>query len=159
MQSISGMQNTVKKSILNSTIETAVHFLENDMNVKVLESIESKNIEIKEHFSAVNFSGKIDLTTLCLIDEELLKTIYKVFIPHSLSASETKEMLEEMPNEVINIIAGLSISKFPKPYDNLTMSPPSTISKEDMEKLLSGTAYISKEIQTEKGSLHCIIIG
>ncbi len=153
------MQNKIKNSILNSIIETAVYFLKNDMNVNVFKCIELKDIEIKKHFSTVNFSGEIDLTALCLIDDELLKAIYKIFIPYNLNTSEKREMLEEMPSEVINIIAGLAISKFPKPHNNIIMSPPSTLQKKDILNLLSNSSHIGKEIRTDKGSLRCIIIG
>jgi len=151
------MQTSVKETIIDPLSHTAVNFLQNDMSIEDVKAVELKKVEPKKYFSTVVYSGVANMTVVCIIDEDLLKTVFKMFIPYSLSSSETREMIKEMPNEVINIIAGLSIAKFPKPYDELEMTPPSATSKEYIEELLSKD-FIGKKIETSKGDMQLLIV-
>jgi len=147
------MENNIIKDMLESVSDTAVFFLKNDMQIEILKENGIQDFEIGEHISAVCFSGKINLICAVAIDGKLLKSIYKVFFPYHLSPKESNEMFEELPSEIVNIVAGLSISKFSDDCGELTMSPPFKVDK----NLLLSSSVVSKQIKTSEGTFTSFI--
>ena len=152
------MQRIIE-TILDSIIDTSVLFLENDMSINVLQNNDDFIFEDnKYHISAINFDGKLDLICILYIDDRLLKSIYKIFFSNKLNRQEEQEMLKELPKEVLNIVAGLSISKFPAPYGELVMSLPFDTDNTKIKNLSSHNLFLSKSIKTDNGLFTCKII-
>ena len=91
-------------NILQAIVENSISFLENDMSVEVLNhghNFISHN-DNKIYISAVLLRGKMDLICIFSIDDSLLQTLYKVFMPYELEYLEKQEMLRDLPKEIIN---------------------------------------------------------
>ncbi len=151
------MQNDIKKTILEHISKTTLNFLHDDIGMKNLEVTELKSIELRKYFSRVDYKGILNIKVICIIDDNLLKKIFKVFIPEELDSSEEEDMLKEMPDEIANTITGLSISNFPKPYNELTLSPPIKITHQYIKKLSKLFIFVGKLIKTESGNFQLIV--
>lgn len=152
------MQKLIEKDILEAILEVSKGFLKDDICVEVISTCRADDIEVMSNFATVTYRGDIDLLFVLGIDDLLLQSIYDFFIPVSVAKEEKKELLEELPNEVINTIAGLVISKFPKPYDTLELSPPLCMKKEEIMVLKETNFNVAKTIKTKKGNFCCTII-
>ena len=144
--------------LLDAIINTSKSFLQNDISIEVIETFSTKNSNINKHYSLVGFNGDIDIFCVISIDEELLERIYNVFVPCEVSNEEKQEMIGNLPDEIVNTVAGLAIASFPKEYDNLVMSEPLSLDKNILEDYETTNMSVSKKIQTVYGSFVCTII-
>ncbi|MEA3554210.1 MAG: hypothetical protein U9R39_07420, partial [Campylobacterota bacterium] len=80
------------------------------------------------------------------------------FVPTPISDEEKQEMMESLPGEIVNTVAGLAISKFPKKYKDLIMSEPIAMDRSILKTLQENNLSKTKEIETSDGNLTCTII-
>ena len=153
------MHNKIEDIILDSVVESTKYFLKNDMSISVASVSSLTNYIFKEHFATVSFKGEINFLCIISFDTKLLNEMYKVFFTKELSKDETNEMMRELPKEIINIVAGLAILKFPHEYQDLELSIPFDTTKDSIERLLLDKYFVSKEIRTKAGSFCCMIVG
>ena len=88
----------------------------------------------------------------------LLDKIFGVFIPYEITDEEKNDIIKTLPDEIINTVVGLSISRFPKEYKELDMSIPILLDQAVIELLNNDNLSITKKINTSYGSLKCTII-
>ena len=153
------MHNKIENKILDSVIESTKYFLENDMSISVDSVCELSDYVFKEHFSSISFNGKTNFLCIISFDTKLLNAMYKIFFTKELSKDETREMMSELPKEIINIVAGLAILKFPKEYQDLELSTPFEVTEVSIESLILDKYFVSNEIRTEAGNFSCMIVG
>jgi phosphoribosylamine-glycine ligase len=81
------------------------------------------------------------------------------FIPTGFSEDETSDMLNELSNEIVNMIAGLSLKDFPQHLGEVSISTATNISKRDIRTLITDIEqkYI-REIVTTSGIVLCILL-
>ncbi|NOQ32063.1 MAG: response regulator [Helicobacteraceae bacterium] len=144
--------------LLDSVVDVSKLFLENDMSIKVLDTIDSENSNINKYYSLVSFNGNINVFCIVAIDEDLLEHIFNAFVTSEVSNEEREEMIVTLPDEIVNTVAGLTISNFSKEYDSLVMSEPLTLDKNLIENFELGNLSVSKIIQTAHGDFTCTII-
>ncbi|MEA3314398.1 MAG: PAS domain S-box protein [Campylobacterota bacterium] len=158
----------IRKEILNqstvscfSTIFTKVIklFLENDILVNV-NKIKDKSISnFNRFYSSITFeNGDVEILLAVSIDESLINKVLDIFIPELNDISQREEMLESLPNEIVNIIGGLSIRDFPSEYEDLNMSEPIIIDQDILKSFQLSNVSLVKELETNSGSLECTII-
>ncbi|MEA3554222.1 MAG: hypothetical protein U9R39_07480 [Campylobacterota bacterium] len=150
----------IEHTILDCLTKVSQSFLNDDMKIEVIDtnSIEKYDI-INYYLGTVKFT-KEDTTIICVVsmDKPLFDTIFKVFFPEEISQEEYDELALALPDEIINTVAGLSISEFPKEYEDLEMSVPLSFKKSALKILKQNGRFISKEIKTTKGSFVCTVI-
>ncbi len=144
--------------ILDCVIDVSKSFLENDMSLEVKNTKNFDGDCFKDNFSTVSFKGNLNLFCIVSMDANLTNNIYNIFLPDLKSEDKTIEMLNSLLNEVVNIVAGLAISKFPVEYKDLVLSEPIAMDSSILESLKLVNSHISKEIQTVQGNLICTII-
>ncbi|MEA3554224.1 MAG: response regulator [Campylobacterota bacterium] len=144
--------------ILDCVIDASKNFLSNDIGIEVKNINDSDSKLLYDYFATVSFNGGINLFCTVSLSDELVNEIYNIFVPEPMSEEDKKEMIASLPNEIVNTVAGLAITKFPKIYDDLVMSEPVALDKSILESLINENDYISKEIQTVLGSFICTVI-
>lgn len=143
---------------LDCIVGSSKAFLENDINVEVLNISECK-YRVEDKYSAlISFSGQINFFYLITLDRELLQSIFKVMVPLELSSEEKEEMMNSLSEEIINTVAGFAISSFQKKYEDLIMSVPLVLNNEILETFETNDFSASKRIETDFGDLVCTII-
>jgi len=144
--------------ILDCIIESTTDFLKDNMNIGIEEVVDLKDYEIGKYVSTIAFNGSINIFCTIVIDEEVMESIYKNFIFEPLDDKEARELMNSLPSEIVNTVAGLAISKFPSKYDDLVMSEPIFFDNSILKNLKEENETISKSIKTKKGDFICNII-
>jgi len=144
--------------ILDALVKCAEIFLKDDMSIEVHGSRVCDKTNFDTHYALVGFNGSANLLVLISIDNQVLENIYKVFVDYEVSEEEKNEMMNELPDEVINTVAGLAIASFPKEYDDLVMSTPLAADKYTLDNIEKNNPSISKSVQTLYGEMICTII-
>ncbi|MEA3497570.1 MAG: hypothetical protein U9R16_00790 [Campylobacterota bacterium] len=150
----------IEHTILNCLTKVSQSFLNDDMKIEVIDtnSIEKYDI-INYYLGSVKFTqDNINIICIVSMDKLLFDTIFKVFFPEEISQEEYDELALALPDEIVNTVAGLSISEFPTEYEDLEMSVPLAFKKSALKILKQNGRFISKEIKTAKGSFVCSII-
>lgn len=144
-------------SILNSISNTSVSFLEDDMSVDIIDKNYEKAVCVQNFYGGVKLSNDINIICIIDIEKDLLNHILKIFLPN-IRQEETNELRDEMSKEIANTIVGLSISKFPAPYNEMSMSPPLEINEKEIKNLLAKYPFSEKTIQTNLGFLKHFVV-
>ncbi len=133
-------------------------FLSNDMKIECTNIYKINNINLNKHYATVSFNGVADIFFIISFNQKLLEKMYNEFIPYEISAEDKKEVLDTLPNEIVNTIAGLSISKFTTKYKDLKLSEPIMLDKMILDSLLKENLSAIAAIETEIGNFECAII-
>lgn len=145
-------------SILNSISSASASFLEDDMSVEIIDKNYEKDVYAQNFYGAVKLSSDLNLICIIVIEKNLLNHILKIFLPDIKDEEETYELRDEMSKEIANTIVGLSISKFPAPYNEMSMSPPLEINEKEIKNLLAKYPFLEKTIQTNLGFLKHFVV-
>jgi len=144
--------------ILDCIIESASDFLKDNMNIEIEEVVDLEEYEVGKYVSTIAFNGSINIFCTITIGEEVMESLYENFIFEPLDDKEAKELMNSLPSEIVNTVAGLAISKFPSKYDDLVMSEPIFFDNSILKNLKQENETISKNIKTKKGDFICNII-
>jgi|GEM_PF-348148 len=144
--------------LLDSISSTTKSFLLNDLGIELIDISSSKDIHLDKYFATVKFSGDIEVFCIVTISDELIDSIFSAFVAAEVSDKEKQEMIITLPDEIVNTVAGLAISKFPEKYKNLVMSEPIELDMNIIKALVENNLSETKKIQTVNGSLACTII-
>ena len=156
---ISNIQDTNDaKKLIECITEVTKSFLTNNIGVKLLSIKTDEELNLDKYFSTIKFSGKIEIFCTVSISSELLDKIFNAFIPDGVSEQEKQKIIKSLPNEIINIIAGLAISKFPKKYQDLVMGTPVALDKDIIQAFQIDNLSATKKVQTSSGSLAYTVI-
>jgi len=143
---------------LTYTVDITQSFLENDMKIKVGEISICENDIRDKYAGLISFDGRINFFCLIAIEGELLEKIFQVMLPFEMSTEEKEEMMKLLPNEVVNIIAGLTILKFPKEYSDEVMSVPLVLKEKILEIFKINNLSASKKLAANFGDFICTVI-
>ena len=118
--------------VLDSLILQTKLFLEEDMNLEILEvdtiNVESGILSLKEFTSMIGVGGRISLMTVISFDKELLDKLVSLFMDgEEVAIDELEEIRQSVTGEVMNTILGLSLPTFPHRGKDITITPPITI--------------------------------
>jgi len=141
--------------ILDCIKKEAVNLFINDMslNIENIENIE--NHISKNHFSSIELNNNnINLIIDLDIDDDLFKILFKKIFKNDVIEEDKKELIDALPNEIINIIVGLSIRNFPNKYKNLTLSLPLKVEDKKIFKNINTQLSSFCKIVTSNGNLY-----
>jgi len=146
-------------SFMSIFTKVTKHFLENDIKVKVNSIKDKKVSNFNRFYSCLKFTNEdLEIVFIVSIDKELINKILDIFISEIDCEDEREEMFESLPNEIVNIIGGLSIRDFPQRYENLNMSEPIILDENILCSFQSKHTTLINEIETNKGNFECTII-
>lgn len=149
---------SIKKILLEEICKVSKEFLEDEILVTVTKYSISKECKKLNNISIISYEADDDFLLILSISDNLLEKIYNILVPIECEGEEKIQMLQELSSEVINIVAGLAIGEFPKPYDNITLTPPLMIDKERIKRLQSRYEFTSANIETSAGDFCFILI-
>jgi len=144
--------------LINDIITESKSFLQDDMNIEVSSIEVDTDFKLDSYYSTIKLSGHKEIFCILCVDEPLIDKIFGVFIPYEITDEEKNDIIKTLPDEIINTVVGLSISRFPKEYKELDMSIPILLDQAVIELLNNDNLSITKKINTSYGSLKCTII-
>ena len=144
--------------ILNSIIKESGIFLNNDMQLNIVEKRVINN-NLYSYSSIIDLSDdNMKYLVILSIEDKLLEELLNKFFKDGVEANEKDELLNDLVNETINTVVGLAMRNFSSEFENLELGLPLKLSKEDALKLLNKNISESLEIVTDKGSFICIVL-
>ena len=144
--------------LVNNISSITESFLQNDLGIELIKSESCKNINFNKYYSIVKFSGDSEIFCIITISDELINSIFNAFVSCEVSDEERQEMIPTLPDEIVNTVAGLAITKFPKKYENLVMSEPIMLDINILQLLIEDNLSKTQEIETSDGNLTCTVI-
>lgn len=136
--------------ILDCIIDEAKIFLNNNMSLNIVEIKATKNNTLDTHISLIDLTGNEKFRVIISIEDRLFEILFHKFFKDGVEDSEKDELIDALPDEIINIIVGLAIRHFPLKYEDLVLGIPIKSSKENISNGI--------EIITSEGSLICTIM-
>ena len=146
------------QNLLECVVSSSKKFLENDINVQILDVCRYEEIAQNQYSALVKFESSANFYCRIYIDKPLLGCILQVMVPFLLSDEEKEELYESLTQEVVNTVAGLAIASFPLKYENALMSQPLMLDEKTVTTVTTDTFFVSKMIRTDCGNFTCSII-
>ena len=145
------------KQLLGCIKQEIEDFFKNDMSIDILKIQDISDYQCDNHFTSIMLSKNSDIFISFSIDNKLFDKLFNKFFTQEVSKDEKSELIDALPDEIINTIVGLSIRNFPKEYNELELGIPLNLNKEQILKTLNQTTYYGYEIITNYGSLICVV--
>ena len=146
------------KNIIDCIKKESLNFFQNDMKLDIVEVKPIQDYLSIGHFSSIELSSNINLIISLDIEDKLFYILFDKFFKDGVEDSEKDELVNALPDEIINIIVGLSISSFPKEYREMTLGLPLELKKEEIQNILDTNVSQSCKLTTPDGSLICTVI-
>lgn len=131
--------------------EAKIYLVENE-NIDVIDDTNWKSNPFDGRISLVNITGKLSIIILLCLEEELFQILFTNCFK-TVDESEKEELEDAFPDEILNLIAGLSMRHFPKELDNLTLSVPYKLSSSDIKSKFIDNKYEAKTLSTKYGNI------
>ncbi|MCK5110955.1 MAG: hypothetical protein KAQ94_05490 [Arcobacteraceae bacterium] len=144
--------------ILNSVVKESALFLKDDMMLDLIEIKSIQNSILDNHIGLIEFVGSERFIVIISIEDNLFEVLFNEFFKDGVEDDEKLELVNALPDEIINTVTGLAIRNFPLNCDDLVLGTPLKVEKESIFKLLSENISQSLKIVTGAGSLICTVI-
>jgi len=152
------MKKDDMQNIINSIKKESLNFFANDMKFDILEVVDIPNYLIAGHFSAIELNHHIKLIVSLDIEDKLFDILFDKFFKDGVSEDEKSELIEALPDEIINTVVGLAIRNFPDEYKVFILGIPLQLTHNDIFSILEKNQSLSCKITTTVGSLICTVI-
>ena len=150
---------STSESILTTLITQSELFVKKAMNTL---TSTSKTLEISDTdilFSQITLSKDFKGKVILLYSQNILQAISEYMIPEGFEESEKDEIYQDVADETINTIVGLSLQYFDKSLGEIEISPPLSSSDETIFTLIENRELHSiATIETQKGTLGIIVL-
>jgi len=143
--------------IVGSIVKEGALFLKNEMQLDLIEIKAIKDISFGKYIGAIELIGQDKVVVVSSIDKELFEVIFNKMFQIELDEDERKELENDMSNEILNTIVGLSIKYFPLNCDTLELQPPLEVTKTQLKDLIGSNKLKRFKITTQYGSLYLAV--
>ena len=120
------------------------------------------NLEISDtdlYFSQIELKNGFNGLIILIYSKKILEAFSDFLIPEGYEADEKEEILQEVANETINTVVGLSLQYFDKELNEIEISPPTTQNIEYLFTLMhTERTRAVATIETRKGTLGLIVL-
>ncbi|MCK5294665.1 MAG: chemotaxis protein CheX [Arcobacteraceae bacterium] len=144
--------------ILNSVVKEAALFLRDDMKINILEIKAINDINLDDYIGVIKFIGSEEYIVIISMDDKIFEILFNKFFQDGVASDEKEELVNALPDEIINNVAGLAIRNFPLNCDDLELSLPVKIEKEKILELLDKNNFQHYKIITSDGDFDCSVI-
>lgn len=151
--------SATSQKILATIITQSELFLKKSLGMQVSTN---KKLEISDtdfYVSQIQISKAFVGKVLLVYSGELLDSISKYMLPEGFEEDEKEEIYQDVANETINTIVGLSIQYFEKSIKEVEISPPLEYSPEDLLHVIQTQSLKSiATVETANGTLGIVVI-
>jgi len=143
--------------IANSIVDKTKKFLNKDLSTTVNNTFCVKNININNYYSTIQLSGVNNVLFSLFMDEHLIEKTFQYFVQDNEIINQN-QIKENLTAEVLNIVLGLSIPKFPQAYAQLKLGIPTILDNIILETFMQNNHSTLIRIETEYGNLELLVI-
>jgi len=130
------------------------NFLSNDMQLDIVKSENLNNkLEIKKYAAHIYIEGYFQGDVLFLFDKKLIEKLALIFIPQGFSDEESRNMRDNIPSEIANIVVGLIVQNLPNGGEDIKISPPFVLKKNELKEYEDVDYINGTKIETGFGNL------
>lgn len=147
------------ESISNSITKQTELYLKDMLKLEIKDKKFIEEITIDKNYAQINFLDGFNGSVIMVFSSSVRKKLNSALIPSSFSKADKRVLVKEIPNEVLNTIAGLSLQDFDSSVRNVDISTPVHINSSDLTSIVqeSKSKFI-QEIETSIGSVISIVI-
>lgn len=151
--------------ILDSLILQAKLFLEEDMQISILNSKEieitsPEKLILKERTSMIGTGGKLNTMIVISYDKSVLSKLVELFMDgEEVDPDELEEVEDSVSGEVLNTILGLALPTFPNRGKGITITPPISVNDASSIYKHKDSKIISATVKTDFGELVFSAVG
>jgi len=143
--------------LLKFVISTTKSFLSNDIKIETQSILNSKKLHITHHYSTIQLSGFSNVLFVLSLDEELVDKVLEFFLPNGVEKNDEK-LKNKLSGEILNLIIGLSLNKFPNDFKQLTLGTPLVLDQFIIETFIEQNQTSIAQFKTEYGNLELAVI-
>lgn len=147
------------ENICTSITEQTIFYLQVTIDVEIINTQVTEEAIIEKNYAQIDFHGKFNSTVIMIFPDDTVDLLSSTLIPDGFSKEDMKWLVQELPNEVLNTIVGLSIQHFDKNLQDIEMSPPMHLDNLQLMKAIrSSKDKYMQEIETSFGKIMCIVL-
>lgn len=141
----------------NITTQTEV-FLQDSLKLEVKSIDEIMDVSIDKNYAQIDLYGSFNGSVIMLFSDEIIELMSSTLIPKSFSDTDREWMIQELPNEVLNTIVGLSLQYLDKSLEDIDITPPLLLDNVYLTKTLKfAKNKFIQEIKTTSGKVTYIV--
>lgn len=141
----------------NILMQTEI-FLKDSLKLEIKSIKQITNVLIDKNYAQIDLYDGFDGSVIILFSNEIKDFMSSTLIPKSFNKTDKEGMSQELPNEVLNTIVGLSLQYFDKSLEDVKMTPPVYLDNVDLTRALkSAKNKFIQEIETSVGKIIYIV--
>jgi len=141
----------------NILMQTEI-FLKDSLKLEIKSIKQITNVLIDKNYAQIDLYDGFDGSVIILFSNEIKDFMSSTLIPKSFNKTDKEGMSQELPNEVLNTIVGLSLQYFDKSLEDVKMTPPVYLDNVDLTRALkSAKNKFIQEIETSIGNIIYIV--
>jgi len=141
----------------NAIIDTTRNFLQKDLNIETANIFSMDKFNTKNCYSTIQLTGFSNVVFSIFMDDKLVDKTLEFFFQGEEIQNEDK-LKKSLSAEVLNILVGLSVPKFPSDYTQLTLGVPTVLDNFILETFIENNESKLIRVETEYGNLELSII-
>lgn len=146
-------------NIINGIKKESALFLRDDMQLDVIGLKDISNYSSKKYFSSIKLSNaNHNFIIIINIDDNLFNYLFNQFFYDGVDEDEKEELVNALPDEIINNIVGLAIRNFSTKYKNLVLGLPLELNQKQILEIINTNISKSCEIVTKTDILVCTVV-
>jgi len=145
------------KLLSQSFVKTTESFLIKDIKIDILKSETIKQINITDYYSTIQLNGLKNIIFVISLEEKLINKMLEFFLGQNIYPN-TKKLQKNLPDEIINIIVGLSINNFSDEYKQMTLGTPIILDKFIIETFIQQNQTVIEKLTTKYGTIELATI-
>lgn len=143
--------------LANAIVDKTKKFLIKELNTTVNNTFCGESINTDNYYSTIQLSGVNNVLFSLFMDEQLIEKTFQYFVQDNEIINQN-QIKENLTAEVLNILLGLSVPKFPQAYTQLKLGIPTILDNVILETFMQNNHSTLMRIETEYGNLELLVI-
>ncbi len=147
------------RNLVRLFMQRAADFIQHDLQLtKRLKPVGQiarvDEVALKEVVAVVKLTGGLQATIILSFDDSLAQEIVRGYLPDDTSGKEVESLFNDTVAEVANLIVANSIMKFPREFDQVTVSVPKAMRHQNVKLRNMGDDLWTAEATTPHGNFN-----
>ena len=146
-------------NISNAIIRQVKTYTQENMDLMMINDTEIDEVIIGNNYAQIDLYDGFNGSIIILFSNKIKKLLADKLIPKDFNEEDANWMMQELPDESLNTIIGLSLSDIEKDFGLVRMSPP--IHNDNfylMDLIHKSQNKFARELETSLGTITLIVI-
>ena len=147
------------RNLVRLFMQRTADFLQHDLQlIKRLQPVGQiarvDEVALKDVVAVVKLAGGLPATIILSFDDSLAQEIVRGYLPDGTPDKELDSLFNDTMAEVANVIVANSIMKFPREFDQVTVSLPKALRQQNVKLRNMGDDLWTAEATTSHGNFN-----